>query len=78
MLTLQQKIAQKQAELARLKEQERKERNGSLFVVGAISIDFAEEDKVFREMLIKRLEQKAIRPADKKRVLPLIERLRAM
>ena len=51
-LTLDQRIAQKEAELARLKERGRKDRNKRLILLGIVAEKAAAENSSFRELLL--------------------------
>ena len=73
-LTLEQKIAQKEAELARLKTAQRKLEVGQKIIVGGLIIKAAQTQPEVKKWLIANLK-KITREADIKRVQPLIESL---
>ena len=74
--TIEQKIAQKEAELARLREQKRSLANGQKIILGGLVLRQAEQNAEFRKQLIDLAEKHVTRDADKKRITPLIEKLR--
>lgn len=56
-LTLQQRIARKEAELARLKESERKARNKRLILIGIVAEKVALKDGAFNAALVAAARQ---------------------
>lgn len=74
-ITLDQKIAQAEAELARLKQQSRALETGQKIILGGLFLNAAKADPKIREMLIKMVREKVTRPVDVKRILPLLDEL---
>jgi hypothetical protein len=74
MRQTQQRIAEFESKLARLKERERKDRTREMILVGATMLAEAERGAGFRRWLISKLEA-AMKPADEALVRRLIERI---
>ena len=75
--TLEQKIAEAQARLARLKDQTRALETGQKIICGAIALQGARDNPRMRTWLVGQL--KALkRPADRQRVASLIAELDAL
>jgi len=70
-LTIAQKIAQKEAELARLRQQSRKLENGQKIILGGLLINAAKADPNIRAWLLNEAS-KVNREADRKRLAPLL------
>jgi hypothetical protein len=70
-----QKIAEKEAELARLRQKKRSLDAGQKIVVGAMVIEWAREDKDFRTRLLQEAGKRVKRPADKERIDHLLTEL---
>ena len=75
--TLEQKIAEAQARLARLKNQTRALETGQKVIVGAIALQGARDNPGMRTWLLGRLRELK-RPADQQRVASLIAELDAL
>lgn len=75
--TTAQKIAQLEAQLARLREKDRALENGQKIILGGMLLASARTDPKQREWVIAQAS-KITRPADVKRLAPLIEELQAM
>lgn len=75
-MTIEQKIAQKEDELSRLREQKRSLANGQKIILGGMVLAHAEKDADFRKQLIELADKTITREADKKRIDPLLEKLR--
>jgi hypothetical protein len=76
--TLEQKIAEAQANLARLKDKARSEDTRQKIVVGAAVISQALRSSGLAGRLLAILEAEPLRDHDKKVVADLMEKLRAM
>lgn len=76
--TIDQKIAEAEAKLARLRQQSRQLENGQKIILGGMLISIARKDKKIREWLITEAEKLVPRDTDKKRIAPLIEELKKM
>jgi len=76
-LTLEQKIAQAEARLARLRTRSRKLENGQKIIVGGMVIAAARRDPAMAQMLAS-LAQRSMREIDRKRLAPLLEELAAL
>jgi hypothetical protein len=76
-LTPTQKIARLKAELARQSQKARSLEAGQKIIVGAVAIALAERDPAFRLRLLEALTASVTRPADRRRIEPLIEDLAA-
>jgi len=77
-VTIEQKIAQKEMELARLREQKRSIANGQKIILGGLVLRHAEQNAGFRQQLIALAEKHITREADKKRITPLVEKLKQL
>lgn len=71
-LTLEQKIAQKEAELARLKTAQRKLETGQKIVVGGAVLKAAKKDPKIAKWLVETLKIEVAREADTKRIAPIL------
>ena len=74
--TLEQKIAEAQAKLARLRNQERQLENGQKIIAGGMFINLAKKDPKIRQLFVETAEKTVTREADKKRLEPLLKELR--
>lgn len=74
--TIEQRIAEKEAELARLREQKRKEENGQKIILGGLLLNAAKSEPKIRDWLIKTAQEQVTREVDKKRLAPLIAELK--
>lgn len=74
-LTLEQKIAQKEDEIARLKEQARKKENGQKIVIGGLMLSVARENSQVAKQLLGYINEKVTRKTDLKRLDNIIEEL---
>ena len=74
-LTLEQKIAQKEDEIARLKEQARKIENGQKIVIGGLMLSVARENSQVAKQLLGYINEKVTRKTDLKRLDNIIEEL---
>lgn len=71
-LTIEQRIVQKQAELARLKNKTRSLETGQKIVLGGLLMELMREDKKIAEWAVAQINKKVTRPADRDRVTPLL------
>ena len=76
--TLKQKIAQAEAELSRLREQERALETGQKIILGGLLLAAARTDAAVRRWVLDEAARTVTRDADKKRLAPLIAELAAM
>lgn len=76
--TIRQKIAQKEAELARLREQSRALENGQKIVLGGMLLAAARTDAAVRRWLLDEAARVVTRDADKSRLAPLLDELAAL
>lgn len=77
-LTLEQKIAQAQLNLARLKDKSRSEDTRQKIVVGAAVISHALRSESLARRLLAILSDESLRDHDKKAVAGLIDRLKSV
>lgn len=76
--TLEQKIAQKEAELARLKAQSRALETGQKIILGGMLLAEAKKDPKIRAWLLERVQSTVKREVDLKRLEPLLGELHAL
>lgn len=76
--TIDQKIAEAEAKLARLRKQSRELENGQKIILGGMVLAAARRDARWREWLLKEAAQHVTREADRKRLAPLLDELSAM
>lgn len=74
--TIEQKIAAKEAELARLRLRSRQLENGQKIILGGLLLQSVRTDPVMRKWLITEAKKHVTREADKNRLAPLIEELK--
>ena len=74
--TLDQKIAEAEDKLARLREQSRRTENGQKIILGGMLIHAARKDAKIRAWLLAEAERSVTREVDKKRLAPLLDTLR--
>lgn len=77
-LTLEQKIAEAQANLARLKDKARSEDTRQKIVVGAAVISQALRSQSLARRLLSILDNETMRDHDKKAVAGLVDRLKSV
>ena len=75
-LTLEQQIAQKQDELARLKEKANQLSNAQKIVLGGMVLSVARKDKNFASQLLSMINTEINRDTDKKRLQGIINELK--
>lgn len=76
MATIEQQIAQKEDELARLRKKSRDLANGQKIILGGMLIHAAEHNTKMRAWLLEEADRTVTREADKKRLAPLLDALR--
>lgn len=77
-LTIEQKIAQKEAELARLRNQSRALENGQKIILGGMLLAEARKDAKIRQWLLSMVQATVKRDVDRRRLAPLIDELAAL
>jgi len=77
-LTIEQKIAQKEGELARLRNQSRALENGQKIILGGLVLAEAKKDARIRQWLLEAAHNSVKREVDQKRLAPLLDELRAL
>lgn len=75
MATLEQQIAQKQDELARLKEKAQKQENAQKIVIGGMVLSVARKNPQFAQNLLSMIDREVNRDTDKKRLESVIGEL---
>lgn len=73
--TLDQKIAEAEARLARLRKQERSLENGQKILLGGMLLNAARRDPKMRDWLLEESVRSISREADQKRLKPLLDEL---
>lgn len=76
--TLEQKIAAIDAQIARLRTQDRKLETGQKIVLGGMLLNAARQNESVRAWLIQEANRSITRHVDKKRLAPLLEELAAL
>ncbi len=76
--TIEQQIADKEAQLTRLRDQKRQLETGQKVILGGLLLSEAKEDAKIRTWLLRRATAKVTREADVKRLAPLLEELQNM
>jgi len=74
--TLDQKIADAEARLARLRLETRKQDTGRKIVLGGILLSAVEHDPTIRSWLLKKIDSDKLRKSDVERLDPLISKWR--
>lgn len=73
--TLEQKIAAKEAELARLRQKRRELETGQKIILGGMLLRAARDDARIRDWVLKEAASKVTRENDRKRLQPLLDEL---
>lgn len=76
--TIEQQIAEAEKKLALLRERRRSKETREKIIAGAVAISEALRDPKFAAWLVKALEAKVTKEADKTDIAPLLEKLRAV
>ena len=75
MATVEQKIAQKEAELARLKEKKRKLENAQKIVIGGMMLSMAKDNPIVSKKLLDWINEHVDRKTDLNRLESVIDEL---
>lgn len=75
MATIEQKIAQKEAELARLKMQARKLETSQKIIIGGMVLALAKKDTERAQMLVSDIKNNVTRDSDIKKLSKIIDEL---
>ena len=78
MNTIEQKIARKEAELNRLKEQSRKLENGQKIITGGMMLSIARNNPQRAKTLLEDIEREVTKKADLDRMKSVIDELKAI
>ena len=78
MATLEQQIAQKQDELARLKEKAQKQENAQKIVLGGMLLSVARKNNDVARMVLDMINKEVNRDTDKKRLENIIDELKGI
>ena len=78
MNTIEQKIARKEAELNRLKEQSRKLENGQKIITGGMMLSLARKDTQRAKTLLEDIEREVTKKTDLDRMQSVIDELKAI
>lgn len=78
MNTIEQKIAKKEAELNRLKEQSRKLENGQKIITGGMMLSIARKDTQRAKTLLEDINREVTKKADLERMRSVIDELKAI
>ena len=73
--SIEQKIAQKEDEINRLKEQKRKKETGQKVIIGGLMLSVAKNDSKVAKQLLELIESKIERKSDLKRLDDVIANL---
>ncbi len=74
-LSIEQKIAKKEAEIARLKQQARKKENGQKIIIGGLMLSVAKDDSRVAKQLLQLIENRITRKTDLDRLDNIIDEL---
>lgn len=78
MNTIEQKIARKEAELNRLKEQSRKLENGQKIITGGMMLSIARKDTQRAKTLLEDINREVTKKTDLDRMKSVIDELKAI
>lgn len=78
MATLEQKIAQKEDELARLKEKSRKLENGQKIIIGGMMLSLARKNDRIAEMILDNIKREIDKNTDLRRLEPVMAELQGI
>ncbi len=78
MATLEQQIAQKQDELARLKEKAQKQENAQKIVLGGMLLSVARKNNDVARMVLDMISKEVNRDTDKKRLESVVSELQGL
>lgn len=71
--TVEQKIAEKEAELARLREKKKRQEAGQKIVLGGMLLAAAREDSQYRKIMLDLAEKYVTRKVDQERIQSLLD-----
>jgi hypothetical protein len=77
MRTIEQKIADAEAKLARLRTQSRKLENGQKIILGGMLLAAVRDDPNLKQWLLRNADRYVTRAADKDRLKPLLAELKS-
>lgn len=72
------KIAQKEQELQRLKEKKQQREDEKVLIVGNAILEFAREDHLVAKMLLSAIESKVKRKTDMRKINTLVKELKSV
>ena len=78
MRTIEQKIAEAEAHLARLKQQNRTLENGQKIILGGMLLQEARRDEKIRQWVLQTAERLINRQVDINRIQPVLDEFKAM
>lgn len=78
MANLSQKIARKEAELARLKDQSRKLENGQKIIIGGMILSMARKNPERAKVMLNDIKTNVTKKADLDRLQPVIDELETL
>lgn len=78
MANLSQKIARKEAELARLKDQSRKLENGQKIIIGGMILSIARKNPERAKVMLNDIKTNVTKKADLDRLQPVIDELETL
>ncbi|MGP5649637.1 hypothetical protein ACTXPO_13525 [Psychrobacter celer] len=76
MLSIKQKIARMEDEIARLKVKERKLENGQKIIIGGMMLSMAKDSSIVASKLLEWIEKEVTRKTDLDRLSSVIEELK--
>lgn len=77
-LTIEQKIAQKEDELSRLKEKSRKLENGQKIIIGGMMLSLARKNDRIAEMILDNIKREIGKDSDLKRLETIMTELQGI
>ncbi len=76
--SIEQQIADKEAQLSRLRDKQRKLENGQKIILGGLLLNEMRANEKTRAWILKAVSEKVTRKADKERLEPLLKELREL
>lgn len=76
MATIEQQIAKKESELARLKDKKKKLANGQKLIIGGMMLSMARDNQQVSQKLLEWINKEVTRQADLDRLEPVVEELK--
>ena len=77
MLSIKQKIARMEDEIARLKVKERKLENGQKIIIGGMMLSMAKDSPIVASKLLEWIEKEVTRKTDLDRLNPIMDELKS-